>query len=119
MREMLKWSRASWVVMAALTMETPLWKTTTARPSIRPRTNATPLMRQGCGSLIMARRATDSGSKAVITAVTGVLSAGPQASLIAAAAGVADRAARTAAAQPLRRPLILLCAMPVSPSPDR
>ena len=101
--------------MAALTMLTPLWNTTTARPSIRPRTNATPLMVQGCGSVTRARRTTDSGSKAVITAVTGTCDTGPQASRTAAPAGVAASAARTAAAQPIRR----RPPMALTPSPDR
>ena len=69
MRLIGKWSMASWVVMAALTIDTPDRNSTTGLPSSRPVTNTVPRIVISWRSVVAAFSAASSGAKAEITAV--------------------------------------------------
>ena len=73
-RSTLKWSSASWVVIAALTMLIPLRNSTTSCPCSFPTENATPLMEYVDASASSPLSIESSGAKADTTAVRGTSS---------------------------------------------
>ena len=93
MRFTLKRSSTSWVFIAALTIETPDWTSTTGFPSSVPARKVSPLSRYSRPPTTAGAKASHSGPNAVITTVRGtssniVLACGGGGVLAAGAAGV-------------------------------
>src|SRR4051794_24165979 len=90
-----RWSRTSWVVMAALTMLMPLRTSATSCPARRPSVISTPLTLTLRSISVLPANAVSSGGKADMTTVRGLGSRRSAGS--AEEAGASDAAARSIA----------------------